>query len=106
MLDCFDNSDESWLNLYSPIDLIEVFENVNSRNKLDDYVIFYMKKYGIDNIRGGSLSNPDLTDEQLSYIVNQFDLRNKTRDISVFPKVIDDITEGISSVFTKMTRNN
>lgn len=48
---------------YKPISIIEHFEEKGEFDE-DNYVKVYMKKYGIDNVRGGSYSNLSLTVSQ------------------------------------------
>jgi hypothetical protein len=46
---------------------MEIYEN-----NLDDLIIKYMHKYGIDNVRGGSFSDEILTKDQIKQIQDKF----------------------------------
>lgn len=44
-----------WTKLYQPVKVIEVIDTLDTFDE-DKYVLKYMNKYGIDNVRGGSFS--------------------------------------------------
>ena len=62
----YNNNGSLWTKKYKPIKTIELFEG----NKYDEdkYVLKYMDKYGIDNVRGGSYSNVNLSNTQKSHL--------------------------------------
>jgi hypothetical protein len=62
----YNNNGSLWTKKYKPIKIIELFEG----NKYDEdkYVLKYMDKYGIDNVRGGSYSNVSLSNTQKSHL--------------------------------------
>lgn len=55
-------SGSQWTLLHRPLQLLECFEG--DRFDEDKTVKRYMEKYGIDHVRGGSYSQPVLTQEQ------------------------------------------
>jgi hypothetical protein len=57
----FNIQDSEWIKLYKPIKFLEArtlydFEHCD----VDKYTIFYMDKYGFDNVRGGTFISVDL----------------------------------------------
>ena len=56
-----------WTSLYKPIRVIEVVPNCDNFDE-DKYTLKYMKIYGIENVRGGSFCEPELSDENLATI--------------------------------------
>lgn len=54
----------SWTKIHKPIRVIEVVPNCDNFDE-DKYTLKYMKIYGIDNVRGGSFCEPELSDENL-----------------------------------------
>ena len=57
-------SGSAWTKKYKPLKTIELFEG--DKYDEDKYVLKYMDKYGIDNVRGGSYSKVNLTKIQLA----------------------------------------
>lgn len=53
----------SWLNIYKPIQIVHI-EHFFNFNKLNNSVIYYMFVYGIENVRGGSYTNINLSNQQ------------------------------------------
>ena len=49
-----------WTQRYPPIQVIETINNVDREDE-DKYTLRYMKKYGIENVRGGSFSGVELS---------------------------------------------
>ena len=49
----FSNGGASWTRKYPPIEVCEIIENCDDFDE-DKYTKIYMKKYGIDNVRGGT----------------------------------------------------
>lgn len=66
----FNGNGSAWTNKYKPIETIKVIENCNKFDE-DKYVLIYMEKFGIDNVRGGSYSSIKLDKEQLHIIDRQ-----------------------------------
>lgn len=56
-----------WTKLYKVIELENIYENCDIYDE-DKYVIMYMNKYGIDNVRGGIFSSINLTSMDIIYI--------------------------------------
>ncbi len=49
----------SWTTKYPPIKIIETFDLIDDLDE-DNYTLRYMKKYGINNVRGGTFSQINL----------------------------------------------
>ena len=54
----FSSNGSKWTQKYNPIKLIELIQNCDE----DKYTIKYMKKYGINNVRGESFVQKDLSE--------------------------------------------
>jgi len=52
-----------WTNKYPPIELVENFEKADKYDE-DKYVLKYMERYGIDNVRGGCWSTISIVPEE------------------------------------------
>lgn len=50
-----------WTTLYKPVKLIKIIQNPGEFDE-DKHTKIYMKKYGIDNVRGGSYTEEILSD--------------------------------------------
>ena len=69
-LDYHFNLDGSeWTKIYKPIKVYEVISNCDSYDE-DKYTLKYMEKEGINNVRGGSFSQIELSEEQIK-LINQ-----------------------------------
>jgi hypothetical protein len=55
----------AWTLKYPPIDVVEVVTNIDKYDE-DKYVWKYMEKYGIDNVRGGSYSQINLSESLIA----------------------------------------
>lgn len=51
--DHFDNKGSTWTKKYPPLKVLKIIPDCDDFDE-DKYTIKYMKKYGIDNVRGGS----------------------------------------------------
>ena len=49
-----------WTKTYKPVEIVEIFDNCDRYDE-DKYTIKYMSKYGIDNVRGGSWKDFNLS---------------------------------------------
>jgi hypothetical protein len=56
----FTGNGSEWTKKYLPIKIIELIPNCDNYDE-DKYVLKYMEIYGIDNVRGGSFSQINLT---------------------------------------------
>ena len=65
----FNYSGSTWTKKYKPLTLIELKPDCDDYDE-DKITIQYMSHYGIDNIRGGSFSKIELSDEEIK-IINQ-----------------------------------
>jgi hypothetical protein len=64
-----DGNGSSFTKKYKPIGVEKIKENV-PEDHANKYVIKYMKKYGIDNVRGGSYKGSSLNKDQLLELSN------------------------------------
>jgi hypothetical protein len=58
--DHFNSSGSSWTTKYKPIKVLEVHKNCDSFDE-DKYTLMCMEKYGIENVRGGSFCEINLS---------------------------------------------
>ena len=84
-----DGKGSSFTKKYRPTSLVKVHENV-SPLKVDKYVIKYMQKFGINNVRGGSYKNVELKQSQIDQLEKQ--------DIAVpkYPKINKNLIDTIN----------
>ena len=68
----FKSSGSVWTKKYKPIKLLKLIENCDDYDE-DKYTIKYMKKYGVNNVRGGSFCQFKLTDEAKNVIGQMID---------------------------------
>tara|TARA_B100000674_G_scaffold432779_1_gene390772 strand:- start:549 stop:1004 length:456 start_codon:yes stop_codon:yes gene_type:complete len=66
----FNGTGSLWTKKYKPIELIEEINYCDEFDE-DKYVKKYMSIYGIDNVRGGSYSQFELTEEQHNVICKE-----------------------------------
>lgn len=59
-----------WTKMYKPIKVIKLIKDCSKYDE-DKYVLEYMEKYDIDNVRGGTYSQIELTDDQIHSITEQ-----------------------------------
>ena len=65
----FNSNGSEWTKIYKPIKVYELISDCDSYDE-DKYTLKYMEKEGIDNVRGGSLCQIELSDEQIK-LINQ-----------------------------------
>jgi predicted GIY-YIG superfamily endonuclease len=66
----FTNCGSEWTKRYKPINVIEIIENADEMDE-DKYTKIYMKKYGIENVRGGSYTRINLEEYQIKALQNE-----------------------------------
>lgn len=54
--DHFNNDGTYWTKKYKPLNIYHIYKN-KSICDLDDIVFKYMKNYGVENVRGGSINS-------------------------------------------------
>jgi len=65
----FNSNGSEWTKIYKPIKVYEIIPNCDSYDE-DKYTLKYMEKEGINNVRGGSFSQIELSEEQIK-LINQ-----------------------------------
>ena len=63
----FNSNGSEWTKIYQPYKVEELYFNCDTYDE-DKYTIKYMAKYGINNVRGGSFTKINLTNEELEII--------------------------------------
>jgi hypothetical protein len=71
----FDGKGSVWTMKYKPIGVVEISKEGNKYDE-DRFVLSYMEKYGIDNVRGGSYSQIELSYKQKKYLERQIATAN------------------------------
>lgn len=66
-----DGKGSTWTKMYRPVSVERTIESQTSFDE-DNYTKEYMKKYGVDKVRGGSYANLILTDEQEATLKREF----------------------------------
>lgn len=66
-----DGKGSTWTKMYRPVSVERTIESQTSFDE-DNYTKEYMKKYGVDKVRGGSYANIVLTDEQEATLKREF----------------------------------
>lgn len=59
-----------WTKKYTPIEIIDIFESKTDKDE-DFYTKIYMKKYGINNVRGGNYITIDLPDYKIKSLIDE-----------------------------------
>ena len=67
----FDNNGSAWTKKYKPQNILEIIPDRDEFDE-DKYTKIYMKKFGIDNVRGGLYSQINLNRDQLISIKREF----------------------------------
>lgn len=57
----FNQNGSQWTRMYKPIKVVEIIQNADEFDE-DKYTKIYMKKYGIDKVRGGTYTQLVLPD--------------------------------------------
>ena len=65
----FNSNGSEWKKIYKPIKVYELISDCDSYDE-DKYTLKYMEKEGINNVRGGSFCQVELSDEQIK-LINQ-----------------------------------
>jgi predicted GIY-YIG superfamily endonuclease len=63
----FTNNGSAWTKKYPPIRVLEIIPNCDDYDE-DKFTLKYMKKYGVDNVRGGSFCQIELDEENINTI--------------------------------------
>ncbi len=63
----FSSNGSVWTKTYKPIKLLELIPDCDNYDE-DKYVIKYMEKYGIYNVRGGSFSQLKISDDNVKVL--------------------------------------
>tara|TARA_B110000208_G_scaffold107557_1_gene133427 strand:- start:1579 stop:2052 length:474 start_codon:yes stop_codon:yes gene_type:complete len=65
----FNNIGAEWTRLYKPLARVKLIEDCDDEDE-DKYTIQYMKKYGIENVRGGTFCRINLCKEE-KYVLDR-----------------------------------
>jgi len=63
----FNSNGSAWTKKHKPIKVIEIIPNCDDFDE-DKWTLKYMKQYGIDNVRGGSFCQIELSQENINTI--------------------------------------
>jgi hypothetical protein len=63
----FNTSCSAWTKKYKPLRVLEIIQNCDDYDE-DKYTLQYMAAYGIENVRGGSFCEIELSAEYISVI--------------------------------------
>ena len=87
----FNFMDIEWTTKYKPYSIIETKKIIDYYEE-DEIVKLYMKKYGISNVRGGSITTIDLDKETLKNVqsICNMDNCNKCCNNNVYNKSFND----------------
>lgn len=66
----FNKNGSMWTKKYKPIKVVQILSQCDDYDE-DKYTLQYMKKYGIDNVRGGIFCQMNLSSESIN-IINKF----------------------------------
>lgn len=72
----FNGNGSEWTKIHKPINVVKVIPECTSYDE-NKYTIEYMIKYGINNVRGGTFSKPNLPEHQLQTL---YDMLNSCQD--------------------------
>lgn len=67
LADHYNSNGSYWTTIYKPVKVLDIIPNCDNYDE-DKYTIKYMKKYGIDNVRGGSFCTVVLSEETISVL--------------------------------------
>jgi len=88
----FEGNGSSFTKKYKPIQIIKIIKEIQVNN-VDQYIFKYMKKFGIDNVRGGSFKNEILTKSQKEILkqnnlqINPIVLQSKPLKIEISNRI-------------------
>lgn len=71
----FQNTGSAYTQIYKPLSIIEIFENCDHFDE-DKITKQYMAKFGINNVRGGSYCQVNLTEQQLNLLKKEIRMSN------------------------------
>ena len=76
--------------IYKPLRIVETIV-ICQNDEINFFVKKYMKYYGIDNVRGGSYTNIELTNEERNHITNELlqDLEINRKQCNIIFDIIE-----------------
>ena len=72
----------SWTQLWPPVRIHHIYRN-SVASDLNKYTLEYMKKYGIENVRGGEYSSTDLSFYQYSELKKIINRRSSIQVLNI-----------------------
>ncbi len=75
LLSHYQSTGSSWTTKYKPIELYEMVDTYDDYDE-DKYTLKYMKKYGIENVRGGSFTQIELSENQINTLQQMIKVQN------------------------------
>lgn len=90
-----DGNGSSFTKKYKPIDVVKIKENI-SEHLINKYVIGYMKKYGIDKVRGGAFKGLKLNNEQIKELA-KYGIYKLDKEEEFFDKLIKETQNEVNS---------
>lgn len=88
--DHFAGIGSQWTRLHKPVQLLSVIPNARPDDE-NKYTKLYMKKYGIDNVRGGSYVSIKLPSYKMNYLQKQLENDNT---IEMEERILEDEING------------
>lgn len=65
--DHLNSTGSSWTSKYKPVKVLKIYNNCDHFDE-DKYTLMYMEKYGVDNVRGGSFCEMNLSKDNIKTI--------------------------------------
>lgn len=101
----YNSNGSEWTKKYKFVKTLEILQNKDNEDE-DKYTLKYMNKYGIDNVRGGSFCEIDLSEEckrVMEIIINDYGIDKFFLNIEQFCKMYEkELTNEGKAIIEKM----